>query len=131
MKGWKTFTGLLVIFISGILIGSALTGLYIRHQIRAKVRALISGDNQVAAEIVMNRLSRYLQLTSKQRTAIEPLIENATAQAGAIRQKLRPQFERVYLQTANSMKPYLTKEQQQRLDRLVSLIKKGLSEKDR
>jgi len=127
MSRWKILTGLFAIFLSGILMGSAGTGLYVRHVIRAKVNALVSGDSHVATQLVMKRLENSLTLSDAQKTAIQPLIRDAAVKIRVIRSRLRPQFEAVFLQTSQEIKKHLDKGQQKKLDKLTKRIRKGLS----
>jgi len=127
MSRWKILTGLFIIFLSGILIGSAGTGLYVRHVIRTKVNALVSGDSHVATQLVMERLGRLLALSDAQKKTIQPLIRDAAVKIRALRSRLRPQFEAVFLQTARGIKAHLNKNQQEKLDKLTERIRKGLS----
>lgn len=127
MSKRKIVTGLFVIFLSGILFGSAITGLYIRHKIRVKVNALISGDSQVATELVMHRLCHSLSLSADQERAIRPLVQRAVTRVRILRAKLRPQFERVFLEALEEIKRHLNNEQKERLDTLARRIRKGLS----
>ncbi len=127
MSRWKIVTGLLVIFLSGVLFGSAVTGLYIRHKIRMKVNALISGDSQVATELVMHRLSHSLSLSTDQEKAIRPLVQLAVTRVRVLRAKLRPQFEEIFLETVEEIKQHLNEEQKGKLDELAQRIRNGLS----
>jgi hypothetical protein len=127
MKRWKILTGLFVIFLSGVFIGSAGAGLYIRHAIRVKVNALVSGDSQVATQLVMERLERSLALNDEQKRAIQPLIRAAAVKIRALRARLRPRFEEVFFQTSREIKTHLNKGQQKKLNKLTKRIRKGLS----
>ena len=128
MSRWKILTGLFIIFLSGILVGSAGTGLYVRHVIRTKVNALVSGDSHVATQLVMKRLGSSLALSDTQKMAIQPLIRDAAVKIRELRSKLRPQFEAVFLQTSQEIKTHLNKSQQKKLDKLTERIRKGLSQ---
>jgi len=127
MRKWKMVSGLLAIFLSGILIGSVGTGIYVRHVIRARVDALVRGDRSMAVQLVMERLTRSLGLNAEQRAAIEPIVQEAARKIRAIRAKLRPEFMEVFLQTSGKIKAHLTKEQRKKIDRLTRRIREGLS----
>ena len=127
MNRWKILTGLFVIFLSGIIVGATGTNLYIRRVIRTKVDAVVSGDNQVVTQLVMIRLERSLGLSESQKAKIRPLIMDAAVKIRALRSSLRPQFEKIFLQTAHEINRSLDKTQQKKLDKLLKRIHKGLS----
>ncbi len=119
--------GLFVIFLSGILTGSVGTELYIRHAIRTKVNELVSGNNQVAAQLVMTRLEKSLALNTEQKKAIYPIVLATVIQVRTLRARMRPEFEKIFLQASHEIKIHLNKNQQKKLDKFVERIQKGLS----
>ncbi len=127
MNKIRVYAALLVIFISGVVVGTVGTSLYVRHQIRSKINALIRGNDQVAVQLVMANLSRALDLSSEQRRHIHPFVDTAVKRVRILRAHLRPQFEKVFLQASGKMKPYLNEDQQKKLDRLMQRLQRGLS----
>lgn len=119
--------GLFVIFLSGLLTGSVGTELYIRHAIRTKVNELVSGNNQVAAQLVMTRLEKSLALNTEQKKAIYPIVLATVIQVRTLRARMRPEFEKIFLQASHEIKIHLNKNQQKKLDKFVERIQKGLS----
>ena len=128
MQRWKIIAGLLVIFLSGCIVGSTATGLYVRQFIRTKVDALVSGDTDTAVELVMKRLTRTLTLTDQQQAAITPIIQQAAQRIRAIRIKLRPEFMEVFIDTAAQIKTHLNPDQQKEIELLMQRIKNGLTD---
>lgn len=119
--------GLFVIFLSGLLTGSVGTELYIRHAIRTKVNELVSGNNKVAAQLVMTRLEKSLALNTEQKKAIYPIVLATVIQVRTLRARMRPEFEKIFLQASHEIKIHLNKNQQKKLDKFVERIQKGLS----
>ena len=59
MKRWKIWACVVALFLSGFLIGSAGTALYIKHA----VEKVIAGGPPEVRRIVMRRLTHKLKLT--------------------------------------------------------------------
>ncbi len=129
IKKWKITICLIIIFFSGIFIGSVGTTLYIRNMIKNNVNALIRGDTHAATGLIMQRLERTLSLSNKQKKEIGPLIEEAVIKVRALRSKLRPQFKKVFIKTSVKLKKHLNEKQQKELDKLILQIQIGLSKK--
>ena len=127
MRKWKILAGLLAIFISGVVIGSVCTGFYVRHLIRERVNSLVSGDRDVAVQLVMERLTRSLGLSAEQKAEIEPIVREAAGRIRSIRARLRPQFMEVFSQASRDIKKHLDEKQKRKIDSLLKRIRKGLS----
>ncbi|MCB2189417.1 MAG: hypothetical protein KQJ78_23610 [Deltaproteobacteria bacterium] len=129
MRGanWKTYTGLGVIFLAGVLVGMLATGMYVRHQVKVRANALIQGDREAATDMAMGQLTRALDLTPAQEKALRPLVAQGADDLRTLRARLRPQFRAVFSRTAGRMLPLLTPAQQAKLQSILARVDRGLT----
>ena len=73
MNKSKIWIGLLVLFLSGVLIGSVGTRIYIRH----KISGIFAGERPVIRDLFFRRLTRQLDLTAEQKEEIEQIADRA------------------------------------------------------
>lgn len=111
MQKWKIWLTLVVIFLSGVLIGAQGMGLYLGK----KIERILSGDKHVIVELAMQRLSDELGLTQNQQQQVAPLVEEAVQKFDELRQQQRPEVEKILGQAVSRMQPHLKPLQQQRL----------------
>ncbi|MBF0538650.1 MAG: hypothetical protein HQL03_10405 [Nitrospirae bacterium] len=119
MKRWKVTVALVVVFISGILTGSVLTGLYIKQGM-AKV---INGGPPAVKNVIVKRLDEKLNLTKQQRVEIERIVGQTQAEILKLRQKNQPEIERIIDDGITKMKTNLTPEQQKTLESMYKNVK--------
>jgi hypothetical protein len=67
---WKLISGLLLVFVLGILAGSVGTGFYLKHRLAPLIK-----EPRARKTFIMKRLSKELNLTSDQKTKIDPIVE--------------------------------------------------------
>lgn len=111
MQKWKIWLTLVVIFLSGVVIGALGMGLYLEK----KIERILSADTHVLVELAMNRLSHELGLTPNQQQQLAPLVEEAVQKFDELRQQQRPEVEKILGQAVSRMQPHLKPPQQQRL----------------
>ena len=112
MRKWKLWSGLAVLFLSGVLIGALSTGLFMKHSLE---RSLHQGEPGVR-HLVMNRLTRQLNLTESQKEYAEKVLCRTQSELRRLRQSHRPEFEEVMQRAIVDFKKELTPEQQRKLD---------------
>ena len=114
MQKWKIGTGLLVLFLSGVLIGSVGTRVYIRH----KISGIFARERPPIRDLFFRRLTRELDLTAEQRKEIDGVASSAAERFQALHRQQREEAEAFLDQTVSEMKKYLIPEQQERLDEI-------------
>lgn len=127
MSRWKVWLALGVVFCSGLVLGAAGTGLYVRYQIRSQINSIMSGDVQTVTSFVMTHLGRALELQPEQEAKIRPLVEQGVQQVRELRTELRPRFEAIYLGKAKEIKTHLSPSQSAKLDSILERVGKGMT----
>jgi len=114
MSKWKISVGLLVLFLSGVLIGTVGTRMYVRH----KISGMFAKERPVIRDLFFRRLTRELDLSKEQRQEIEEIASRAAEQFHALRRQHRGEAEAILDQAVTEMRKYLSPEQQEQLDRI-------------
>jgi hypothetical protein len=112
MTKWKIWVGLLVLFVSGLLIGSVATRMYVRHQ----VKGIFARERPAIRNLFLGRLTGELDLTSEQRQAIEQIANRAAEKFYDLHKKHRGEVEAVLDRSAREMKKHLSPAQQEQFD---------------
>ena len=119
MNKVKVSLGILLIFILGALAGSLGTGLYIKH----RIGEFAKGGPPPLMHILMSRMSDQLNLTEKQETEIEKIMEQAHKDISVFRERYHPEFEKIMDKSFALIKEMLDEEQKIKLDELQEELK--------
>jgi hypothetical protein len=114
MSKWKIWVGLLVLFLSGVLIGSVGTRMYVRH----KISGMFAKERPVIRDLFFRRLTRELDLSKEQRQEIEQIASRAAEKFHTLRGQHRGEAETILDQAVSEMRKYLSPEQQEQLERI-------------
>jgi hypothetical protein len=115
MIRWKFWTIIVIIFITGCLLGSAGTALYIRHVVSGIVR----GDSQALTGLITGKLSRRLDLTGQQQIQAEEIVRSGQEEWMEVRRQFAPRVMDIVRKTVEELKMMLSPDQGEELDRLV------------
>jgi len=122
---WKLISGLLLVFILGILVGSVTTGFYVKHRLDPFVK-----EPKARKSFIMRKLAKELHLSSTQKTKIEPIIEQMIEKRREYYLKSRPQIKKMMDQGFAKIKEELNDNQRKKLDELRENFKKRRRERD-
>ena len=112
VKKWSVVLGLLVLFGSGVLVGSLGTAVYYK-----KTAGYVLGEGQPGVRnMVMRKLIRDLDLTPAQRPQIEAIVAEVQAELGKFRAQHRPEIEAIINRGIAQIRPLLAAAQQEKLD---------------
>lgn len=111
MARWKIWTGLVVLFLSGAVIGGAVTHCWVQAQFESRWES----SSQAKRPWMLQRLTRKLDLTDGQKAGLEPIVNQAQEELFALRAQQQPQVEAIWGRTLAAIKPVLTPEQQPKL----------------
>jgi len=111
MRKWKIWLTLVVISLSGVVIGALGMGFYLEK----KIERILTGDTHVLVELAMKRLSHELELTPNQQQQLAPLLEEAAQKIDELRQQQRPEVEKILGQVVSRMQPHLKPQQQRKI----------------
>ncbi len=119
MAKWKIWVALLVLFVSGVLIGSVGTRMYVRHQLSS----IFSRERPAIRNLFVRRLTRELDLTREQRQEIEEIASRAAEKFYDLHSQHRAEVEAILDQSASEMKKHLSPAQQEQYDELRKRMK--------
>lgn len=119
MAKWKIWVALLVLFVSGLLIGSVGTRMYVRH----KISSIYSRERPAVRNLFVRRLTRELDLTREQREKIEEIASRAAEKFHNLHTQHRSEVEVIIDQSASEMKKHLSPAQQEQFDELRKRMK--------
>lgn len=120
MKNRKLWSGIILVFLSGIVIGSAATGLYIKH----RIAGLLQEGPPGIKKITMKELTNELDLTKSQQAEIEKIVNEAQLKFQKLRAKNQPEIEEILSESISRMNTGLSPEQQKKLGQLHERLKK-------
>lgn len=121
---WKLISGLLLVFVLGILTGSLGTGLYLKHRLAPLIK-----EPRTRKTFIMKRLSKELHLTSDQKTKIEPIVDQMIEKRREYYLKNRPEIKKIMAQGFAQIREELNEEQRKKLDALREKFKKRRGER--
>ena len=125
MKRWKLVSGLLLVFVLGILAGAFGTRIYLKDRF-----AHLRKDPKARQAFIMGKLSKELELTQDQKLKVEKIV----AQVGAKRRELflknRPETKKIMDEGFLQIKKELNNDQQKKLDVLRAEFEKRRKARD-
>jgi hypothetical protein len=122
---WKLISGLLLVFVLGILVGSVGTGFYLKHRLDPIIK-----KPRARKAFIMKKLTEELNLTSDQQTKIEPIVNQMIEKRIEYYRKTRPEIKTIMNQGFAQIKEQLDDNQKKRLDELRKSFKKHRREKE-
>ena len=122
---WKLISGLLLVFVLGILAGSLGTEFYLKHRL-----APLMKDPRAKKAFIMNKLSKELNLSSDQKSKIEPIVEQMLEKRREYYLKNRPEVKTIFDQGFAQISEELNEDQKKRLDGLREKFRRRRGERD-
>ncbi len=122
---WKLISGLILVFVFGILVGSVATGFYLKRNL-----APLSKKPRAKKAFIMKKLSKKLNLTQSQKTKIEPIVEQMIEKRRESYGKIRPEIKTIMDQGFAQIKEELNEDQKKQLDELREKFQKRRREKE-
>lgn len=121
MTKWRLWTGISLVFLSGLIIGAVGTGVYIKKSITG----VLQGGPPAVKGVLVKRLAGELDLTGNQKSEIEKIVGEAQARLLSLRLQHQPEIEEIIERSLSRMKTKLSNEQQLKLDRIHERLKKN------
>jgi|GEM_PF-795831 len=117
MNKLKLASGVLLVFLVGVLAGSLGTGYYYKE----RVKKFEAGGPPVQerVQIILGRFSNELDLTDAQRTEFEKIVKESQEKIVALGSKFQPEIKQINDDTFTSIKDKLTDEQKAKLETLI------------
>ena len=127
MKRWKLVTGVIIVFVLGILMGSLGTELLYKYRV---IRPVKSEPSERKA-MILKKYSKALSLSPEQTTGFETIINDVDSKRREFFKKIRPEMRKIREQGVMKMKKLLNPDQQDKLDELHQTFRKKYKEKER
>jgi hypothetical protein len=115
MKRWKVVSGIVLVLVVGILIGSFGTQMLLRHRFPPPPPP---HGGPRAADFLLKRLSRDLSLTEIQKTRVKEILERTDEKLHQHFQQVEPEVKKIIDDGFGEMRKELTDDQKTKLDRL-------------
>jgi hypothetical protein len=117
MNKIKLASGVLLVFLVGVLAGSLGTGYYYKK----RVEKFEAGGPPVQEriQIILGRFSNELNLTNDQRTEFEKIIKESQGKIVVLGNKFQPEIKQINDDTFTAIKNKLTDEQKAKLETLI------------
>jgi hypothetical protein len=125
MKTWRLVTGVALVLIVGILIGSTGTRLYLGHRYHVPM------DRKARAAFLMKDLSKELGLTQEQKAAIGQILDEMAERLHQRYLQARPEVEGIVDESFSRIRTELNDDQKQKFDVLKEKYKKRRRSSDR
>jgi hypothetical protein len=117
MNKLKLASGVLLVFLVGMLAGSLGTGYY--YQKRVEKFEAGGPPVQERIQIILGRFSNELDLTDEQRTEFEKIVKESQEKIVALGNKFQPEIKQINDDTFTSIKNKLTDQQKAKLETLI------------
>ena len=125
MKRWKLVSGLLLVFVLGILAGSFGTRVYLKDRF-----AHLRKDPKARQAFIMKKLSKELELTPDQKITVEKIVAQVGEKRREFFLKNRPEIKRIMDEGFLQIKKELNNDQQKKLDELREEYEKRRKARD-
>ncbi len=109
MSKWKLISGVALVLIVGILLGSVVTRLYLKQQ-------YVPFDPRERTSFVMKKLSKELNLTPEQKNRVEKIVEQTAEQIHQHFVQIRPEVQRIIDESFSEIRNQLNDDQKAKLD---------------
>lgn len=116
MKKWKLWTGIILIFLAGVSIGAAGTGLYVRH----RVMTVLQGGPPAVATLFTTVLARRLDLSDPQEKAVSKTVTETQGRLRELRRQYQPEARKIISIGIAQIKTELSPQQQKKLDEMYA-----------
>ncbi len=111
MKRWKLISGLLLVFVLGVLAGSFGTRVYLKDRFEH-----LRKDPKARQAFIMRKLSKELELTPDQKIKVEKIVEQMGEKRREFFLKNRPEIKQIMDEGFLQIKKELNNDQQKKLD---------------
>jgi len=116
MKNGKAIAGVLLVFMLGVICGGVVT-----HMLnRSRMEAFVGRGPEAREEMLVKRLTRQLDLDSRQLEQIRPIVHDTHASIRQVRQQWRPQVEGLLDESQRRISAILRPDQREKFERIIA-----------
>jgi hypothetical protein len=116
MKSGRAISGVVLVFVLGILCG--ILGTHLMYKYR--IESILSGRAQTREEEIVNRLDRKLDLDKRQEEQVRTIIHETHEQIKVLRNQLRPQTDALIETAQARISAILTPGQRKRYEQMIA-----------
>lgn len=116
----KTIAFALVIFVAGSIVGGVATLRFVEQRVRERL------DDRNWTNLTMSWLDRELALTAEQKTSIEPIVSEGTAELKEVRDETQQRRRAILALKLSELRKHLTPEQESKLQSAVERVRKQI-----
>ncbi len=125
MKRWKLISGLLLVFVLGVLAGAFGTRIYLKDRF-----AQFRKDPKARQAFIMRKLSKELSLTPDQKITIGKIVEQVGDRRREYYRRNHPEIKKIMDEGFAQIKKELNNDQQKKLDELRAEFEKRRKSRD-
>jgi hypothetical protein len=122
---WKLITGVLLVFVLGILAGSLGTEFYLKHRLAPFIK-----EPRARPAFIMKRLSRELNLSPDQKSKIQAIVEQMMEKRREYYLKNRPEIQKIMDEGFSQIREELNQAQKEKLDALREKYQRRRGERE-
>ena len=126
MKKWKLVTGLALVFILGLLVGSFGAGLYMKHHFIHPRK----NPSEMRA-FLLKRFSQKLDLTEEQKNGFKAIIDQVGERLDEHFRKTHSEIGEIVEPGFSQMKKVLSPDQQKKFDEVIEKFKRHKDSKNK
>ena len=119
MNRWKFRTGIVLLFVAGIVIGASATGWWYHRATRGW-----HGSPEKVQTRILDFLGWQLSLSEPQKAGLAPVVRDVFDRVNGIRRRVWPEIEGVLEEGLQRAKPTLSGEQYEKLEKRYQRIKR-------
>ncbi|GFE62239.1 hypothetical protein [Geobacter sp. AOG2] len=116
MKNFKAIAGILLVFFLGAAGGALAT--YMIYQ--ARLEHFISGGHKMREDVIVERLTRELNLDSLQKGQVKAITHEAHEGIVRLKNQIHPQIEALLTASQERIKAVLRPDQREKFDRIIA-----------
>lgn len=120
MKQWKAIASVIFVFLLGALAGALVT-----HAVyRQKVENIIKDEPGTMREVIVQRLSRKLNLDATQLEQVRAIVKETHAEMKNVRKQIRPQIDEILTRSQTKVRAILHPDQLEKYEKILAERKK-------
>ena len=116
MKNFKAIAGILLVFLLGAAGGALVT--HMIHETR--LEHFISGGHRMREDIIVQRLTRKLDLDSSQQEQVRAIMHETHDGIRQVRSRFHPQIEALLTAGQDRIKAVLRPDQREKFDKIIA-----------